>query len=72
MKLVHTVVTTITKSKVEKKCFNYIILQHSQSVTEGKQDKNSNKAGTWRQELMQRPWRMLLTGSSPHLVHAVF
>jgi hypothetical protein len=21
------------------------------------QDRNSNKAGTWRQELMQRPWR---------------
>ena len=24
---------------------------------EGGQDRNSNRAGTWRQELMQRPWR---------------
>jgi hypothetical protein len=24
---------------------------------EGSQDRNSNRAGTWRQELMQRPWR---------------
>ena len=26
-------------------------------ITEGSQDRNSNKAGTWRQELMQMPWR---------------
>jgi hypothetical protein len=26
-------------------------------TTEGSQDRNSNRAGTWRQELMQRPWR---------------
>ena len=26
------------------------------SVMEGSQDRNSNMAGTWRQELMQRPW----------------
>jgi hypothetical protein len=24
-------------------------------VTDGSQDRNSNRAGTWRQELMQRP-----------------
>jgi hypothetical protein len=24
-------------------------------ITEGSQDRNSNRAGTWRQELMQRP-----------------
>ena len=30
-------------------------------ITKGSQDRNSNGAGagTWRQELMQRPWRML-------------
>jgi len=32
------------------------------SITEGSQDRNPNKAGTWRQELRQRPWRVLLTG----------
>ena len=26
-------------------------------IIEGSQDKNSNRAGTWRQELTQRPWR---------------
>jgi hypothetical protein len=26
-------------------------------IIEGSQDRNSNMAGTWRQELMQRPWR---------------
>ena len=26
-------------------------------ITEESQGRNSNRAGTWRQELMQRPWR---------------
>jgi hypothetical protein len=26
-------------------------------ITKGSQDWNSHRAGTWRQELMQRPWR---------------
>jgi hypothetical protein len=26
-------------------------------ITGGSQDRNSNRAGTWKQELMQRPWR---------------
>jgi hypothetical protein len=26
-------------------------------ITKGNQDRNSNRAGTWRRELMQRPWR---------------
>ena len=26
-------------------------------LTEGSQDRNSSRAGTWSQELMQRPWR---------------
>jgi hypothetical protein len=29
----------------------------SQVITGGSQDRNSGRAGTWRQELMQRPWR---------------
>jgi hypothetical protein len=28
-----------------------------QSITERSQGRNSNRAGTWRQELMQRPWK---------------
>jgi hypothetical protein len=34
-------------------------------ITKGSQDWNSDRAGTWRQELMQRPWRVLLTGLLP-------
>jgi hypothetical protein len=26
-------------------------------ITKGSQDRNSHRAGTWRQELMQMPWR---------------
>jgi len=26
-------------------------------IMEGSQDRNSNRAGTWRQDLKQRPWR---------------
>jgi hypothetical protein len=26
-------------------------------IIKGSQDRNLNRAGTWRQELMQRPWR---------------
>jgi hypothetical protein len=31
-------------------------------ITKVSQDRNSHRAGTWRQELMQRTWRVLLTG----------
>jgi hypothetical protein len=29
----------------------------SHSIIKGSQGKNSTRGGTWRQELMQRPWR---------------
>ena len=35
-------------------------------VTDGSQDRNSNRAGTWRQELMQRPWRGAAFWLVPH------
>mgnify|MGYP001058360618 CR=1 FL=1 len=34
-------------------------------IIKGSQDRISNRAGTWRQELMQRPWR----GASYWLAH---
>jgi hypothetical protein len=34
-------------------------------VIKGCQGRNANRAGTWRQEPMQRPWRVLLTGLLP-------
>ena len=35
-------------------------------VTEGSQDQNSYRAGTWRQELVQRPWRGAADWLAPH------
>ena len=29
-------------------------------ITKGSLDRHSNRAGTWRQELMQRPWRSVV------------
>jgi len=31
-------------------------------IIEGSQDRNSNRSGSWKQELMWKPWRVLLTG----------
>ena len=36
-------------------------------ISKGSQDRNSHRAGTWRQELMQRPWRVLLINCLPGL-----
>ena len=45
------------KQTVEK----MVYLAHTSIVTvliiEGSQDRNSHRAGTWKQEQMQRPWR---------------
>ena len=46
-----------------KGLFSYI--SRSLSIGGESQDRNSSRAGTWRQELMQRPWRVLLTGLLP-------
>jgi hypothetical protein len=37
-------------------------------ITEGSQDRNSSRAGTWRQKLMHRPWR----GAAYWLVQLAF
>jgi hypothetical protein len=41
-------------------------LRFSISFIEGSQGRNSHKAGTWRQELMQRPWRDVVYWFTPH------
>jgi hypothetical protein len=28
-------------------------------IIKGSQDRNSHRAGTWRQELIQRPWQVV-------------
>ena len=39
----------------ERVCLAYA--STPQFIIEGSQGRNSSRAGTWRQELMQRPWR---------------
>jgi len=39
--------------------------QHCLSLKET-QDRNSHRTGTWRQELMQRPWRVAAYWLAPH------
>jgi hypothetical protein len=34
-------------------------------IIKGSQDRNSNRAGTWRQELMQRPWKSVVYRPAP-------
>jgi hypothetical protein len=42
-------------------------------VTKESQDRNSHRTGTWRQELMQRPWgEFYLLDSFPWLPQLVF
>ena len=46
----------MAKSKLGRKdCLVYTSIL--QLITEGSQNRNSNRAGTWRQELMQSPQR---------------
>jgi hypothetical protein len=48
------------KSKFGRKGFIHLSLPNK-FVMEGSQDRNSNRAGTLRQEQMQKPWRLLLS-----------
>ena len=38
---------------------------HITVTIKGSQDRNPHRAGAWRQELMKKPWRVLLTGLLP-------
>jgi hypothetical protein len=49
-------VPTMTKSNVERKVY-FTFTSTSQFIIKGSQDRNLNMSGTWRQELLQRPWR---------------
>jgi hypothetical protein len=61
----------IKKQVVEKKVYS-AYTSTLLFITKGSHDRNSNRAGTWRQELMQRPWRVLLTGFLPLACSACF
>jgi hypothetical protein len=54
----------MTESNFGKKKFISLVDPESQ-CTEGSQGRNSNKMGTLRQELMQRPWKGAVYWLSP-------
>jgi hypothetical protein len=57
---------TMIKTQVGEERVYLAYTSRSQSIIGRSQDRNSSRAGTWRQKLIQRPWRMLLTGLLPH------
>jgi hypothetical protein len=47
-----------SQKQVGRKGFILLLFPHALPfITKGSQDRNSSRAGIWRQELMQRPWR---------------
>ena len=49
---------TMTKKQIREER----VYSTSWSITEPSQDQNSSRGGAWRQERMQRLWRVLFTG----------
>jgi hypothetical protein len=47
----------MTKKKVREERVYSVYTSTLLFITKGSQNRNSHRAGTWRQELMQRPWR---------------
>ena len=63
---------TMLKNNLGKNGLIVVYSSTSQFVTEGSEGRNSNRAGTWKQELMQRPRRssaywLTPSGSQDHL-----
>jgi hypothetical protein len=56
----------MTKRQVGKERVYLVYTSTVLFIIKGIQDKNSNRAATWRQELMQRPWRGLAFWLAPH------
>ena len=55
--LVRVSVDAMAKKQVEEERVYSTYTSTLLFITKGSQDRNSSRAGTWRQELMQRPWR---------------
>ena len=51
------VTIALMKHHEQKQVVEEMVYWAYRSISGGCQGRNSNKAGTWRQELMQRPWR---------------
>jgi hypothetical protein len=48
---------TMTKKEVGEKWLYSAYISTLMFITKGSQDWNSHRAGSWRQELMQRSWK---------------
>ena len=55
----------MTKKQVGKKGFIWLTLSTLLFINEGSRDRNSSRAGTWRQKLMQSPQRSAAYWFSP-------
>ena len=53
---------TVTKMQVGEERVYLAYTSVLLFIIKGSQGKDSNRAGTWRQELMQRPWRSAAHG----------
>jgi hypothetical protein len=60
--LVRVVIVVMTKRKLGRKGIMWLTLPHHFFSLKEVRAGTGIRAGTWRQELMQRPWRALLTG----------
>ena len=56
----------VTLTKTGRKGFTWLILPQPWFITEGGEDRNSNREGAWRQELMQRPLNSAAYWLAPH------
>jgi hypothetical protein len=56
------------QSNLTRKGFISIYISRLYFITEGSQGMNSNRPGTWREELIQRPWRGPAYWFAPHVL----
>jgi hypothetical protein len=49
--------TIVTKKQVGEERLHLACTSTLLFITKGSEDRNSQRAGTWRQELIERPWR---------------
>lgn len=52
-----TIANIITKSMLGEERVYFAYISTLLFIIKGSQERNSNRAGIWRQELMKKPWR---------------
>jgi hypothetical protein len=64
--------TIMTKSNLGRKGFIFFHGSIEQFNIKSSEGRNSNRAGTWRQELMQKPWRGAAYYLAPRSLFSLF